>query len=142
MKKALAFILILLIVAVPVLAEGWDFASMTTDELVQIRDAVIAELSTRSDSMNYTHMPEGVYLIGKDLDAGSYILFSATEYERTTYIFAYDDEGKVGSNDAIWAKNFDSQGQEMRIELSDGQYVSVEGRCGIDIRKAEKIIVP
>lgn len=142
MKKALALTLILLIAAIPVLAEGWDFASMTTDELIRIRDAVIAELSTRPDYTTYAHMPEGVYLIGKDLDAGSYILFSATEYERTTYIFAYDDEEKVGSNDAIWAKNFDSQGQEMRIELSEGEYVSIEGRCGIDIRKADKIIVP
>ncbi len=139
MKKALALTLILLIVAIPVLAEGWDFASMTTDELIELRTAINAELATRGED-GWVHLQKGGYVIGTDLDPDVYI-FRWADPEDGSLIVIYDhSDFRVGGS--YWEK-FYSDSKEVRYRVEEGWSFVVSGENGIDIKKADdKIIVP
>ena len=141
MKKALALTLILLIVAIPVLAEGWDLASMTTDELVELRNLITDEIKLRVKD-GYAHIPEGKYMVGTDIDAGDYVFFWAEEYEVYGVGVGLYDSLDFEHDDYLEYHYFDAYGEEVRMRLLDGQCLHVEDSTGIDIRKAEKIVVP
>lgn len=141
MKKALAFILILLIVAIPALAEGWDFASMTTDELIELRKLITDEINLRTKD-DYIHIPEGKYIVGTDIDAGDYVFFWAEDYEVFGVGVGLYDSSDFEHDDYLEYHFFEYYGEEVRMKLSNGQCLFVEDSAGIDIRKAEKIVVP
>nr|DAM62917.1 MAG TPA: hypothetical protein [Caudoviricetes sp.] len=140
MKKALALILILLIVAVPVLAEGLDFSSMTIDELISLRSAITQEIESRIEDADFAHAANGIYKIGEDIDAGVYTFSRSTDdkYCDIKMCATLDDYDNYRSEWSYTISTTDS----IRAELIDEYYLIVEGYGGIDIRKADKIIVP
>ena len=70
MKKLIAVLLALVIASPAAMAEV-DLASMTFEELVQLRDAVLAEIITRPEVDSIT-LPAGEWNIGVDIPAGAY----------------------------------------------------------------------
>ena len=142
MKKALALTLILLIAAIPVLAEGWDFASMTIDELIELRNSIMDELRSRIGSLDSTHVPAGTYVVGEDIDPGKYVFFWIKEYEDRSAISLYASKEDMEAYNQSTYTTIRKVGEEIQIELIDGAYLQIDGSNGIDIRKAEKIIVP
>lgn len=142
MKKALALTLILLIVAIPVFAEGWDFASMTTDELIELRNSIMDELRSRIGSLDSVHVPAGTYVVGEDIDPGKYVFFWTKEYEDRSAISVYADQEDLESYNQSTYTTIRKVGEEIQIELIDGAYLQIDGSNGVDIRKAEKIVVP
>lgn len=142
MKKALVLTLILLIVAIPALAEGWDFASMTTDELIELRNSITDELLSRIGTLNSAHVPAGTYVVGEDIDPGKYVFFWTKEYENRSAISVYSTEEDIENYNPSTYTTIRKVGEEIQIELIEGSYLQIDGSNGVDIRKADKIIVP
>ena len=140
MKKALALVLILLIVAVPVFAEGLDFSSMTIDELVSLRRAITQEIESRIEDADFAHAVNGTYKVGEDVDAGVYV-FSRNGDDKYTTIVLYATEKDMNEYNPAWSYTL-FESDSIRVELTEGGYLLVDGYGGIDICKADKIIVP
>ena len=69
MKRFLATLMVLLLLATPVLAEGFDLESMDDSSLLALKKAVDMEYSSRIDSEPILLQP-GKYIVGKDIKAG------------------------------------------------------------------------
>lgn len=78
MKKFLCLILVLLFVATAAVAEGFDFADMSLEELLALRVALNAEIAERyePDSMAIYN---GRYIVGEDIKAGLYLVYNDNE---------------------------------------------------------------
>lgn len=51
-----------------------DFSSFTTDELVAMRDIINKELAARNSVEKEVTVPVGIYTVGTDIPAGSYMM--------------------------------------------------------------------
>lgn len=142
MKKTITMILVLLLISVPVFAESFDFSSMTTDELIALKDSVLAELKARFGQTDHAHVTEGTYLVGRDIDAGTYIFFRNAAYEYSSRVKLYASIEDIDDRDYISDYYLSKEGDETRVELTDGIYLVIDGVNGVDVRKAEKIVVP
>ena len=69
MKRFLAALMVLLLLATPVLAEGLDLKAMDDSSLLALKKAVDMEYSSRIDSEPILLQP-GKYIVGKDIKAG------------------------------------------------------------------------
>lgn len=69
MKRFLATLMVLLLLATPVLAEGLDLEAMDDSSLLALKKAVEMEYSSRIDSEPILLQP-GKYIVGKDIKAG------------------------------------------------------------------------
>lgn len=78
LKKFLCLILVLLFVATAAVAEGFDFADMSLEELLALRVALNAEIAERyePDSMAIYN---GKYIVGEDIKAGLYLVYNDNE---------------------------------------------------------------
>lgn len=74
MKRILVLLLVLLSLASIAYAENAavDISSMTTEELVSLRNSINAELATRNFAEKEVTVPPGTYTIGVDIPAGAY----------------------------------------------------------------------
>lgn len=142
MKKALAFILILLAVTIPAFADTIDVSSMTTDDLIELKNSIFSELKNRIGELDHAHIVDGEYLVGTDIDAGIYELFRNEDYEDSSSIWIYASVEDMSSGTHRFSYRLYEMDEAVRIDLADGEYLKVSGSNGIDIRKAEKIIVP
>lgn len=50
----------------------FDFSTMSTSDLVKLRDAINAELSSRNFAEKEVVVPVGEYIVGVDIPAGAY----------------------------------------------------------------------
>ena len=125
MKQILAFTLaMLMLMAMPVLAESLDLTQMTIDELAALRTRINAEINGRmvgSDSA----FPPYDYQVGKHIPAGMYMI-SCVE------ILNGEDEGRA----AAWAAGesnwnchtilyFESVGEFGLIDLAEGDTLRI-----------------
>ena len=72
MKKMIADLLMTVILASTACAEV-DLAAMTFEELLKLRNDVLAEISTRPEFESFT-VPAGEWTVGEDFPAGAYKL--------------------------------------------------------------------
>lgn len=82
MKRFFVVLVALFLFVTCAFAEGIDLESMTTDELVALRDAVNAELVKRNFAEKEVIVPAGTYIIGEDIPAGCYTLCSTDDLVR------------------------------------------------------------
>ena len=77
MKKFLFVLIVLLLVsiALPVIssADGFDFSSMSLEELLGLRNAVDEEIRTRVSAPSAA-IWNGTYVVGNDIKSGRYLL--------------------------------------------------------------------
>ena len=126
----------------PVFAEGLDFSMMTTDELIALKNSILEEIEARVGQTDHAHIVEGTYLVGEDIDAGTYVFFRNSDYEYRSTIKLYTSMDDIKNREYISDDYLSEIDDETRIELTEGIYLVVDGYNGVDIRKAEKIIVP
>lgn len=113
MKKLIFLVIAFMIVASTVsFAEDVDFSEMTTEELIALSKEIDIEISNRmGESLpneNSLYLPEGYYVVGKDIAVGSYGIedVSSTDsvYESDSgwriYIFPSEERLKE-YNDAL-----------------------------------------
>lgn len=140
MKKLLCvlFLLLVLVSSVPAYAESLlesldIFGSMSVSDLLKGRNVIENELAGRGYSELI--LPEGVYVVGKDIDAGKYALNIADR--RNSLGMAAAVIVRTDSGDLIHAKSlicdssthglFDLGHEAFMLELSPGQTVEVSG---------------
>lgn len=121
MKKFLCLILVLLFVATAAVAEGFDFADMSLEELLALRVALNAEIAERyePDSMAIYN---GKYIVGEDIKAGLYLIYNDYEalgnsmYVSVTYP---DDSNRDTLGEFVHYKC------PYQLKLEDGSILSI-----------------
>lgn len=58
----------------------FDFSTMSTSDLVKLRDVINAELSVRNFAEKEVVVPVGEYIVGVDIPAGVYTLTAHSDY--------------------------------------------------------------
>lgn len=97
MKKAIAFILIAIIVAIPAVCEFLNLTELNTEELLQLKREVDTELASRQSKLIYP----GTYTIGKNIEPGDYVMsFVQSEKDNSkpimVYVFSSEEDKKEG----------------------------------------------
>ena len=87
----LAFVLVLMNVSFA-LAESVDLASMTDDEILELLANVNAEIVSRGLPKSAT-LPQGSYIVGEDIPAGSYIYTCLAEDNDWGNFTVYSERG-------------------------------------------------
>lgn len=78
-------VLTLALAACPAFASAVDLSGMTDDELLELQEALSAEIVSRGIHLT-AELPKGKYIVGRDIPAGAYIY---------TCLAAGDDWGNV-----------------------------------------------
>lgn len=127
MKKLLAALSVSLCLLPACALSAFDLSAMTTDDLVALRDQVSDELSRRGASSSVT-VPIGVWRIGEDIPAGTWML-SAID-DRYTHIVigpTVDPSGLTMDKYASGNSGFFlSRGDACRVTLCAGDFLFIE----------------
>ena len=107
MKRLLNISLLAILFLTPVVAESFNWKAFSNDELLIIRDEIDSELNQRSISKEIK-LVSGVYIVGKAIPSGSYIITSLeifeeddNEYTEITVYKTEDDHKNRRSFDRI-----------------------------------------
>lgn len=93
MKRFLIVLLTLSLFVPCAFAESIDLKSMTTDDLVALRDAVNAELAKRNFAEKEVVVPLGNYIVGEDIPVGTYTVLPGGSI--TSMVTVYNQRGDV-----------------------------------------------
>jgi hypothetical protein len=123
-------------------AESIDLGSMSFDQLVDLRDQITREISTRPEWKD-VYVPAGFYEIGVDIPAGRWTLVPAlTEY----FEFSYGNVANDTMTDVSYSSdNYVSETIAPRdsiyfsiagldnysLVMEEGYYLVIEGDCKI-----------
>jgi len=123
MKRFLAVILAALLLTLTIcsaLAETIDLTALTDDELINLPQAIAAEMISRG-LVKSAKLGSGKYTVGKDIPAGAYII--KNEYKYSMNIHVKNSAGKNVYNLALW-----KTGEETgKIDLSEGDVLDING---------------
>ncbi len=141
MKKIIAMLLVAMMVfgGSVVSAEGVNLATMTTEELLALHEAVDAEIDARI-GCEPSAIGGGVYTAGETIKPGVYIITCAEAYaEEGMQVQVYADHAQYEEYRAV----FDSYkpdyqlfagvimpGESVSISLSDGMVMVIDGGFG------------
>lgn len=92
MKKLIAMLCVMVIMPFAALAEI-DLSGMSYDELVSLKDKINLAIWESQDWQEVT-VPQGIWLVGKDIPAGHYTLTCAGEYAYIKIGDVLDEMGK------------------------------------------------
>ena len=145
MKKTLiALLVICTLFTTTVYASPVDLESMTTDELIELRNQVIQEINSRF-SFDESKIYIGEYIVGQDIKAGDYIIV----FEKNENVVYKSVEGPYGGTVDLYANQEDASrwkscfsesyyfGEECYIKLKDGMVMSISYSSGT-IKPASK----
>lgn len=118
MKKFFSLFLAFFLMLSSASASTLDFSSFSDDELILIRDTVLAEIQKRG-LIKSAHIPVGKYTIGVDIPAGVY---SVSVSGRGSFITVYPNSK---TDDFLFYYSVDQDGIG-KMELEDGQVLHVE----------------
>ncbi|MDO5435526.1 MAG: hypothetical protein Q4G19_04075 [Clostridia bacterium] len=114
-------LLICALLAPAALAGAADLSAMTDDEIISLLDEVNAEIVRRG--INKTaKLPEGAYIVGRDLPAGRYIFTSLATGDDWGNVTVYSEGGK--GRQLLWeivsAPEAGEDPDTIFVTLSDG----------------------
>ena len=140
MKKFLSLLLVLcLLLPALAIAEVIDLSALSFDQLIQLRQRISQELTTRPEWKEVT-VPQGVWEVGEDIPAGHWTI-SAVKTANSKIIIgtALDNTGHdidSWNSDFFFWKRLKSSSyryfdpvndiESIDFELKDGMYVIVE----------------
>lgn len=132
--KRLLVALLIVAIAIPVFAStaGIDLTTMSLEELIQLRNDVDTEISSRISSNNDT-MYQGAYVAGKDIAIGRYT-FTALE---TSYLELFDTNDNFKSYRKDYKEedrayyNQMKEGDVVTLNLEEGQVVNISRGSGL-----------
>lgn len=139
MKKA-ACVLILALSTLPICAAAdVDLASMSYDELVELKQQVLMEIMQRDGSYSVT-VPIGLWRVGVDIPEGVWLLSAENgRYTHVAYGPTIDENGNsmskyTGGNTGTFLSN----GASWRLSASAGNYIYIEG-CPVVFMPADTL---
>lgn len=123
MKRLIAAVVVLSLIAIPALAESLDLSSMTMDELGDLRDALIAEIDSRStngsndsEEISDQDSTQAMDTVNRSLDLSAYTLLEKGSkgeavkalQERLIELYYLDDkaDGQYGKNTQAAVEKF------------------------------------
>lgn len=130
MKKLVLLITMLLVSVIVVHAEGVDLKAMSDGEISNLYDSVIQEMLDRGITKS-GDLPEGHYVVGQDIRAGSYTFSTVADGYTRYYVFKdselfkiYEELSSVAQlmieGETVFSDDPD------KVDLKDGQVLSVE----------------
>lgn len=124
MRKLFAVIItIVLFVGTFALAETMDLSQYNDAELISLLEAVQQEIANRRIEKS-ADLPQGSYLVGKDIPAGSYdisVVYKGSMW-MDIYIYADGGEGDMKQDFSVFADGDYGDGTgNFHVELTDGE---------------------
>lgn len=141
MKKTLIVLLVIFtLFTTTAYASSVDLESMTTDELIELRNQIVQEINSRL-GFDESKIYIGEYVVGQDIKAGDYIIvFEKNDnVERDVgggYISLYENKEDADRHKACVSQSY-YFGEECYIKLSDGMVMSISYSSGT-IKPASK----
>ena len=125
MKKVSVIMILVLMFFTPVLAESADLGSMSTDDLLVLRNEINDILEERMTS-DASAIYSGNYTVGIDIKAGRYVLQfdEVAEGETTGIVMLFANADDWHSQDYISA-DYLRAGVEYQIVLEDGMILEI-----------------
>ena len=103
MKRLFILILAALILAGSAAADSIDLSSMSYDELVALREQLNLAIWNCQEWQEVT-VPEGTYIIGKDIPAGHWSIRTLADKHEYFNIFYFDVPDEFGRKPGLGAK--------------------------------------
>ena len=138
MKRLVAVTVVLLMLCGVAFASVVDFASMSTDDLILLRQQISDEIKKRANDDNDV-LPRGIYVVGKDIRAGGYILHMLPEEHGNILIIdseeryqtilekQYKNETSDLTMEGLVFKTYLSFDEQTYLSLKDGQVLITNG---------------
>lgn len=126
-----------LLMSVSVMADvpDIDLTSMSTEDLVSLKNSIDSEIGTRGGD---NIIGQGTYEVGVDIKAANFKLTSVQNADYTsTYIYIYnskeDMEADKESDDYIIYYDVEESGtvRSANLNLKDGQFVKISGDSAV-----------
>ena len=146
MKRLVSVTVILLMLCGVAFASVVDFATMSTDDLILLRQQISDEIKKRTNDAD-SILPKGVYVVGKDIKAGRYVL-TMLPYEYGTVLIIETEErylevlAKLNSNDMSDESNegrvfetYVSRDEQAYFSLKEGQVLITQGTGILSVNK-------
>lgn len=127
LKRILSFLLTLALFlgAASAIAEADDLSEMTFEELAELRTLITAEMLTRPEGEEIV-LSAGEYVVGRDLQPGTYYAIYESGQWSGGSIYVYEDETK--GNRLAWITTVPSSYDVYPIRnLAEGNIVVIEG---------------
>lgn len=124
-KLCLVLILALLFSTVCGFAEGIDLSGMSSDELIALSIEVQKAIDEKGSDIG-SFMYPGMYIVGKDIDEGEYVL-SVIRFPKDGDVMAsvYVFEDEDASKEELESFGLEI-GDEHRIKVSDGNMIYIK----------------
>lgn len=120
MKKFSALLLVFLLMFSSAFASTLDFSSFTDDELILIRDTVLAEIQKRG-LVKSANVPVGSYIVGQDFPSG---IYSVKSHSYASIIEVYASQS---SDRSIFREScYEDDLGIGKLELKDGQILVIQ----------------
>lgn len=141
MKKIVSLLLVVMMLACSVVyAEGpeFDFASMSTDELLALREQLNAEINNRLGDDNAL-ISDGLFVAGVDIKPGMYRITCSVAYDdREFYVNLFEskedyqtyDQSRWNNTSYRLAQFVLLQGGEATVNLTDGMAIEIYNGIG------------
>ena len=139
MKRLVAVTVVLLMLCGVAFASVVDFASMSTDDLILLRQQISDEIKKRTNDDNDV-LPRGAYVVGKYIRAGGYIFHmlpdvygsiliieSEERYRTIVEEMSKNETNYLTSMEGIAFETFLSYGEQTYLSLKDGQVLVTYG---------------
>lgn len=128
MKKLIAGLLIACtLFTTSAYASSVDVKTMTTEELVELRNQISEELTQRSDFTDEL-IYIGDYVVGSDIKAGQYIIKYISEIPDGTgviLVYSSKEEFETDRYNCCVTQLYLEKGQEARLVLEEGQFLRI-----------------
>lgn len=136
MKRLLVALLLVAMMMSTGLAEVVDLASMTTDELIELRQQIASEIKKRiTDSFDGNEIPTGVFVAGKDIKAGNYTLQMSSESSGNVIILdsyetylAIMKSKNTDDRTGILLERYVRREDKLYFTIEEGQVLLFEGK--------------
>lgn len=140
--KKLICILLLVCVSATAAAESIDLTGLSFDQLIALKESINMELWQRDDWQEVT-VPQGVWLVGKDIPAGKWLITALQTQDGKTYV-QYGSKLEKNKNEIeyrymkdyfwVYSKQHSHLGSsdvtEFVVDLTDGDYVVISPSYG------------
>lgn len=136
MKKLITTLLLIaiLIISCAASADMPNFSAMSFEELQAMKMALDEEYNSRPESSEIILLPEGSYVVGKDVNPGQYYMAVGKPNNSSTYasIVIYDSEKDFLADDSGYTKGASFRdylrfgGDPIRVDLKEGNYLIVK----------------
>ena len=125
MKKCIALVLTLLGFAIPAFAEEVDLSGMDLAALLKLHEQLDSAIQEKFDcELDANGLYQGIYVVGKDIKAGRYLLTMTTE----TYFMChlYEDMTHKEAHDGGQHETLLAVGDTLQLTLEDDMVLVID----------------